>query len=190
VSTIGRKRARETALRDLACRMLEEAFSLPSLRRVSPKGRQVIPINMYETDEDLMIVAPMPGVHPDDIEITVRGGTLTIQSRMRGSLEETKDYLRHEWHYGPYTRVITLPFDVDADKANARFGNGVLTLALPKAASTRAKRIRLHRLGPAEGESARHGAPEFSPQAYEEIEKKEYPVKKRELGKKQTKGAE
>jgi HSP20 family protein len=169
--------------------MLEEAFSLPSLRRVSPKGRQVIPINMYETDEDLMIVAPMPGVHPDDIEITVRGGTLTIQSRMRGSLEETKDYLRHEWHYGPYVRVITLPFDVDANKANARFGNGVLTLALPKAESTRAKRIRLHRLGPTEGEYAHHGAAEFSPQAYEELEKKEHPAKKEEPEVRQRKQA-
>lgn len=178
MSMIGRRRARESTLRDLAGRFLEEAFSMPSLRRVSPSGRQVIPINMYETDVDLMIVAPMPGIHPEDIEVTVRGSTLTIRSEMRGSLEETKNYLRHEWHYGPYTRVVTLPFDVDPDKANARLGNGILTLALPKAESTRAKKIKLQRLGPTEGESAHHGAPEFSPEAYTHGEHREHGVKK------------
>lgn len=168
MSTIRRRRTRESSIRELAGRLLEEAFTLPSLRRISPQARQVVPVNMYETDVDLMIVAPMPGIHPEDVDVTVRGNTLTIRSRMRGSLEETKNYSRHEWHYGPYTRVVTLPFDVDADKANARLGNGVLTLALPKAESTRAKRIRLHRLSATEGESAHHGAPEFAPEEYEQ----------------------
>ncbi|MCL5961475.1 MAG: Hsp20/alpha crystallin family protein [Chloroflexi bacterium] len=169
MSTVRRRHTRETTIRELAGRLFEEAFTLPSLRRVSPEGRQVLPVNMYETDVDLIIVAPMPGIHPEDVEVTIRGDTLTIRGAMRGSLEETKNYQRHEWHYGPYARIVTLPFLVNPDKANARLGNGVLTLALPKAEVAKTKTIKLQRLSPTEGELARHGAPEFAPEEHEHV---------------------
>lgn len=189
MSIVRRRRTTESAFRELAGRLFEEAFTLPSLRRVSPQGKQVLPVNVYETDVDLMVVAPVPGIHPEDVEVTVRGDTLTIRSDMRGSLEETKNYLRHEWHYGPYTRVVTLPFPVDADKANARLGNGVLTLALPKAEKTKPKRIMLRRLSPTEGEYAHHGAAEFSPEEYESAAHGHAPSQKKAEKKKGTQHA-
>ncbi len=164
---VSRRRERDATFRELAGRLFEGALTLPSLRRVSPDGRQILPVNMYETDQDLMIVAPVPGVHPEDVEVTVRGNTLTIRTGNRGSLEETKNYVRHEWHYGPYARVVTLPFQVDPEKANARLGNGILTLAMPKSATSRTKTIRLQRIAPAEGESAGHGAVEFAPEEHQ-----------------------
>ncbi|MBI4318138.1 MAG: Hsp20/alpha crystallin family protein [Chloroflexi bacterium] len=151
-------------------RETEESFTLPSLRRIIGDGFQAIPINLYETAVDLMVVAPMPGLHPDDIDILVADSTLTIKSGMRGTLEDTKNYLKHEWHYGPYLRTIKLPFPVDAKKANACYGNGLLTLTIPKSKTTRATRIKLERLGPARGEWAGHGAVEFAPEGHKHPE--------------------
>lgn len=147
--------------------LFEGAFSLPSLRRVTKEHAQVVPINMYETDTDLTIVAAMPGLQPEDIDVNVTDNKLTIHGEMRGSMEETKNYLRHEWHYGPYSRTIDLPFPVDAEKANAAYGGGVLTVMLPKTSATRPYKIKLQRIAPARGEAAHHGAAEFAPEKHQ-----------------------
>lgn len=147
-------------------KFFEEAFTLPSLRRVTGEHAQVVPVNVYETDVDLMIVAAMPGLQPDDIEVNVGDNKLTIHGEMRGSMEETKNFLRREWHYGPYSRTIDLPFPVDAAKANAAYGGGVLTVTLPKAETTKSYKIKLQRIAPARGEAAGHGAAEFAPEKH------------------------
>lgn len=164
-----RKLSLPSELRKAGERIFEEAFTLPSLRRQTGEGGQVVPVNMYETEIDLMIVAAMPGLQPEDIEVDVLDNKLHIHSRMRGSLEETKNYLRHEWHYGPYSRVVDLPFPVDASKANAAYGGGVLTVTLPKAEMTKTFKIKLQRIAPARGETAQHGAAEFAPEKHEHV---------------------
>ncbi|MDA8188404.1 MAG: Hsp20/alpha crystallin family protein [Dehalococcoidales bacterium] len=160
---------RPADLREEMGKLFEEAFTLPSLRRVTADGEQVVPLNMYETDVDLMIVAAMPGLQPEDIDVEVADHKVNIRAQMRGSLEETKNYLRHEWHYGPYSRTLDLPFAVDAARANAAYGGGVLTVALPKANVTKTHRIKLQRIAPARGEAAHHGAAEFAPQKHEHV---------------------
>ncbi len=144
-------------------KFFQETFTMPSLRKMTGEGAQAVPVNVYETDVDLMIVAAMPGLQPDDIEVDVTHDKLNIRAKMRGSMEETKNYLRHEWHYGPYSRTIDLPFPVDAVKANAAYGGGVLTVTLPKAEKTKTHKIKLQRIAPARGEAAHHGAAEFAP---------------------------
>ena len=86
-----------------------------------------MPVNLYETDEALVAVAPLPGVMADDIEIAVEQGRLTITAAMRTAAP--KDYLRHEWHYGPYEREVEIPEDFGAQIA-ASFGNGQLAIQL------------------------------------------------------------
>ncbi len=88
---------------------------------------QSVPVNLYETDEALVAVAPLPGVMADDIEIAVEPGRLTITAAMRTAAP--KDYLRHEWHYGPYRREVEIPADFGAQIA-ASFGNGQLAIQL------------------------------------------------------------
>jgi HSP20 family protein len=134
-------------------------------------GRPV-PVNIYETDTDLVIAAPLPGIRPEDIEVTVTETMLTICSGARGDCQGTKRYIRHEWNYGPYTRTVNLPAAVDASRANATYGDGVLMLMIPKAAQTRTYRIKLSEIGPAHGESAGHGVAEFSPQTHTHVEER------------------
>jgi HSP20 family molecular chaperone IbpA len=88
---------------------------------------QRVPVNLYETDDALVAVAPLPGVMADDIEVAVEQGRLTITAAMRTAAP--KDYLRHEWHYGPYHRDVDIPDDFGA-QVTATFGNGQLAIQL------------------------------------------------------------
>ena len=88
---------------------------------------QPVPVNLYETDEALVAVAPLPGVMAGDIEIVVEPGRLTISAAMRTAAP--KDYLRHEWHYGPYHRELEIP-DAFGAQVTASFGNGQLAIQL------------------------------------------------------------
>jgi len=88
---------------------------------------QPVPVNLYRTDEALVLVAPLPGVMADDVEVVVEPGEVTVSAAMRTAAP--KDYLLHEWHYGPYRRSIELPWGFGAT-ATASFGNGHLAVQL------------------------------------------------------------
>ena len=96
-----------------------------------------VPVNVFENDRELMVVAPMPGVSPENISIDVTDdGHLTLRSAQHGEGQERIDYLTREWSYGPYERTIELPCAVDAMRANVTYGNGVLSITFPKAGAT------------------------------------------------------
>ena len=116
-----------------------------------------IPVNLFENNRELMVVAPMPGVGPEDISIDVTDeGTLVLRAAQHGEGQERIDYLRREWSYGPYERTIELPYPVDAMRANVSYGNGVLSVTLPRADATVGNRIRLERTGHARGVAVGH----------------------------------
>ena len=116
-----------------------------------------VPINLFENDRELMVVAPMPGVAPEDISIDVLDdGRLTVRSRMHGEGQERIRYLLREWSYGPYERTIELPCAVDAMRANVTYGNGVLSITFPKAGSTSAGRVLVQRTGHTRGVASGH----------------------------------
>ncbi len=117
----------------------------------APGSPQTIPINVWESEEGLTITAAMPGIEADDLEISVLGDDLRLYAAERGPGQERKEYLAREWSYGPYERRLRLPYAVDADRANASLGNGVLVLTLPRSAATRPRKITLTKTGPAEG---------------------------------------
>lgn len=94
------------------------------------KGKpQTLPVNMYAADRAVVVVAPMPAIAVDDVNVTVGDGKVTITAERR--TEAPKDYLLHEWHYGPYQRVIDLP-DGYRGCAEATFANGQLALRVEK----------------------------------------------------------
>ena len=96
-----------------------------------------VPINLFENDRELVVVTPMPGVAPEDISVDVTDdGRLVVRARMHGEGQERRHYLVREWSYGPFQRSIQLPVPVDGARANLTYGNGVLTISLPKADAT------------------------------------------------------
>ena len=116
-----------------------------------------IPINVFENDRELMIVAPMPGVSPEDISVDVTAdGALTLRARQHGAGQERITYLAREWSYGPYERTVELPCAVDASRANLSYGNGVLSVTLPTADTTAPPRLEVDRTGHTRGMALGH----------------------------------
>lgn len=102
---------------------------------------QIVPVNAFETGDDgLMVVAPMPGLQADDIQIRLADDVLTLQGR-RTPGQEDRRHLLHEWSYGPYARTIRLPFRADLNDVAASLNNGILTVHLRRAPELRAHRI-------------------------------------------------
>lgn len=116
-----------------------------------------VPVNVFENDRELMVVAPMPGVAPEDISIEVTDdGHLTLRAAIHGEGQERITYLTREWSYGPYERRIELPCAVDARRANVTYGNGVLSVTFPKAGVTNSGRMLVRRTGHTRGVAAGH----------------------------------
>ena len=116
-----------------------------------------IPINLYQNARELMVVAPMPGIAPEDISVEVSDdGWLTLRAAEHGMGQERIEYVLREWSYGPYERRIELPCAVDATRANVTFGNGVLAITFPKADALTADSLRIDRTGHARGLAMGH----------------------------------
>ncbi|MGH2606489.1 MAG: Hsp20/alpha crystallin family protein [Anaerolineales bacterium] len=127
------------SLRDWMDRFMDEAWSRP----VAALGGITSPaIDMYQTDDDVVVKATLPGVRPEDLNIAVTGDLLTIRGE---SKEESNsngvNYHVRERRYGSFSRTLPLPTAVLADKAQADFENGILTLTLPKAEEVKPKTI-------------------------------------------------
>lgn len=90
---------------------------------------QHVPVNVYETDQAVVVVAPLPGVMAEDVTVSVEGGSATIKAAMRTAAE--KDYILHEWHYGPFERTVALPEGFGGG-GTATFGNGQLAIRLTR----------------------------------------------------------
>lgn len=116
-----------------------------------------IPVNLFQNQRELIVVAPMPGVAPEDISIDVTDeGRLTLRAAQHGEGQERIDYVLREWSYGPYERTIELPVAVDARRANVSYGNGVVSITLPKVDSTVSARLLVRRTGQTRGMTAGH----------------------------------
>ncbi|MDI6858169.1 MAG: Hsp20/alpha crystallin family protein [Dehalococcoidia bacterium] len=140
-----------TSLRRAMDRWLEEGmrpWRLPFF-----DGEGYAPIDMYETDNEIVVKASLPGVKPEDVDITIAGETLTIKGETKHEEEEKKaNYYRKENWYGTFARSISLPSQVEAEKAHAEFENGMLRLTIPKAEQVRPKSIKVTAKGMIEGE--------------------------------------
>lgn len=103
-----------------------------------------VALDMYESDADLVVKAALPGFRPEDVEVTVEQGTLTIRARRTEEKSDEKArWLYRELFQGEYARSITLPSGFHGDKAEATFDGGILTLRIPKAEEARPRQIKI-----------------------------------------------
>ena len=116
-----------------------------------------VPINLFENDRELVLVTPMPGVAAEDISVDVTDDQrVTVRARMHGEGQERISYLVREWSYGPFERSVQLPAPVDAGRANLTYGNGVLTVSLPKADTTAPAMLAVTPTGHTRGVTSGH----------------------------------
>ena len=142
------------SLRSAMDRLFEDSFISPlTWRTVSGTGDGVTPpIDVYETDDQLIVTASLPGMKADDVEITMTGQTLTLRGEFKADEQVSKDqYLYRERRFGSFSRTLQLPVRLQGDRAEASFTDGVLTLSIPKAEEVKPRQIRISANGSATG---------------------------------------
>jgi len=99
-------------------------------------------LNVWANQDEALVTAELPGVNPDDLDISVVGETVTLSgSRALPETGEDITWHRHERWHGEFSRTMQLPFRIDADNVDASYQNGVLKVTLPRAQEDRPKRI-------------------------------------------------
>lgn len=128
-------------LREAMDHLFDDAFTRP----VGSMARSSMPaVDMYQTDDAVVIKAALPGFKPDDVQISVTNEVLTL----RGEFKEENNrndavYHVRERRHASFERSLGLPTSVQTDKAKADFENGVLTISLPKAEEVKPKSITI-----------------------------------------------
>jgi HSP20 family protein len=129
-------------LREAMNRLFDDSFTRP----ISGNGNSsTIPtIDLYQTNDEVVVRASLPGLKSDDVQISVTGEVLTL----RGEIKAVNEKKEATWHvrenrFGAFERTIMLPTDVQTDKAKADFENGILTITLPKAEAVKPKTIAI-----------------------------------------------
>ncbi|MGI5837519.1 MAG: Hsp20/alpha crystallin family protein [Chloroflexota bacterium] len=126
-------------------RMMEKAIE-PFERRWERPGAltRFFPVNMYRQNNDVMVEATLPGIRPEDVDISVSGNTLTIRAERKEEKErKEEDYYYREVEAAHFFRQLTLPGEVQADKAEAKYENGMLKLRLPLSGAAKESRIKV-----------------------------------------------
>ncbi len=132
------------SFRDALRQLFDEGWTSPRDVPVAVLASTIVPIDILDTGTALEIRANMPGVKTDHLAITLKGDTLILRGEITPPTEEENaSFLRHERRAIAYTRSLTLPLPVDADRAEAHLHYGVLTLILPKSASSLPKTIKV-----------------------------------------------
>ena len=131
-----------TSLRDAMNRLMEESYV-----REPYTSRQTMPLDIYETPDNLEIVASLPGVSPDDLVVTATGDTVTVKAKVPSETEQKGagewTWYLHEIPHGEFSRTIDLPVEVNPQQARATFENGLLKLELPKVEEARQHRLQI-----------------------------------------------
>ncbi len=127
-------------------RMMDENFGHPMMWRRLPEEEYIWApaIEMYEKDNNFILRVEIPGVNPEDVDISLSGETLTIKGE-RKSPEDIQDeaYQYCEMCYGSFTRSVTLPEPVDSVNIKATFENGILDIRIPKAQEAKPRQIKI-----------------------------------------------
>jgi HSP20 family protein len=130
------------SLRDAMNSLLQESFVRPG--GMGQAGQAPLPLDVTETENEFVVKASLPGVKPEDVQITVHGDTLTIRGEARAEEEKKGE----QWHlrerrYGSFQRSVALATPVNSDQAHAHYEHGVLTLTLPKSEAAKPRQIKV-----------------------------------------------
>jgi len=130
------------SLRQAMDRLFEESFVNPGTWQFG--DGQLVPMDVVAGEGEIVVEAILPGVKPEDVEITVEGNALTIAGDTT-SASPTKEgsVLLKEIRRGRFTRTLTLPDGLEPDRATATFEDGVLTLRIPKAEQVKPRQIKI-----------------------------------------------
>ena len=129
-------------LREAMDRLFDDAFTRPL--SMAGNSWSVPAVDMYQTDNEIVVKAAIPGIKAEEVQINITGDVLSLKGEVKQS-EEVKEKAYHirEQRWGSFERTLVLPSNVVADKARADFESGILTITLPKAEEAKPKTITI-----------------------------------------------
>ena len=131
------------SLREAMDRLFDESWVRPRAGWLLP-AEGALAVDIYETPESVVVRTAVPGVKPEEIDITITGNTLAIAGEAKAEEEvERGNYIRRERRYGRFSRSVTLPSGVEGEQAEATFEDGLLALTIPKAEEAKPKVIKV-----------------------------------------------
>jgi HSP20 family protein len=147
-------------LRQLMDRMLEDAFIMP--REGGEQGWGGPAMDVYEEGDTLVVEAHLPGVKPEDLEVHVEQGVLTISGRMEAEQErKERHYLVREQRTGRFSRGLQLPPSYNTEQCQSHYEHGVLRMVFPKSEAAKPRRIPISTGGQRTGDGQPDTAPQF-----------------------------
>lgn len=126
-------------MRQAVDRLLDETFARGTESRGT--GAWLLPMDAYITDDAIVIRADVPGITPEELEVTLEGDTLVIRGEIRREDANDRKYVLLERPTGKFERTLNINTPIDHDKVEANFKDGVLTLTLPKAEAIKPRQI-------------------------------------------------
>lgn len=124
----------------------EAEASLATAKTTKNKSREEgqLTVDVYQTEDDVVVRSTIAGVTADDLDISIAQDMITIKgSRKPEAKVSPSDFYYQELYWGPFSRTIILPEDVDPDNAKASMKNGVLIIKMPKLAKSRIKKVKI-----------------------------------------------
>ncbi len=132
------------SLKQAMDRLFDDSFVSPAGWMTIATGQAGPAIDMWETPEEIVVNAALPGLAPEDVEITLTGQTLSLRGEFKADDQVSRDqYVLQERRYGTFHRQLTLPVRIDGDNAEATFEHGLLRLRIPKAAEVKPRQIEI-----------------------------------------------
>ena len=122
-------------------REMDDLFGRFAGGRAAPRSNVFPAVNVYQTDEGWALTAELPGLRPEDIQVTVEGERVTLRGERKIAYPESASLHRRERQSGFFRRALELPQPIDAEKVQAQYRNGVLAVKLPRTAASRARQI-------------------------------------------------
>ena len=127
-------------MREAMDRLFEDRWN--ARRDGADRSSWALPVDAYVTDDAIILLADVPGLKPEDLDVTLEGDTLSIRGELKPAADERK-YLLRERAFGRFERVLTVNTPIDANKVEAHFENGVVQITLPKAEAVKPKQIQV-----------------------------------------------
>lgn len=138
-------------LRDAMHQLLDESVVPSRMMRSGSRPAPVarLPLDVYATGDEAVVIAAVPGMRPEDLDVTINQNTLSLAGSVPTAADSEQGkgatwYLQELGH-GQFQRTVTLPFEVDASQAEATFDNGIVRITLPKAARAKPQKIAVSR---------------------------------------------
>lgn len=122
----------------------EQAYSDEDTGKSGEEQEGQLTVDVFQDDQNIVIQSTIAGVAPDDLDVSITNDMVTVRGERRHTFQvDPEDYFYQECYWGTFSRSIILPVEIDADRAEAKIKNGILTIRIPKANAAMTRKLKV-----------------------------------------------